>query len=97
MAKQSTKENLTSLVEVTGLKFSYGEKEILNDISFTVKPNCLVAVLGVNGTGKSTLIKCLNKINKINDGEVRILGQSIEDLTINELDKKVAERGVALM
>lgn len=90
MPKEATNEQSIPLVEVTGLNFSYGQKEILNDISFAVEPNCLVAVLGVNGTGKSTLIKCLNKINKINDGEVRILGQSIEDLTINELAKKVA-------
>ena len=54
-----------NLVEVSNLSFSYGENNVLDDISFSVEPNCLVAVLGINGTGKSTLIKCLNKINKI--------------------------------
>jgi iron complex transport system ATP-binding protein len=79
-----------NLVEVTNLSFSYGENTVLDDISFSVEPNCLVAVLGINGTGKSTLIKCLNKINKIDSGRVKICGDSIDQLSINELAKLVA-------
>ena len=90
MVKQSTKKGSKPLVEVSNLNFAYGKNKILSDISFAVEPNCFVAVLGINGTGKSTLIKCLNKINRIKEGEVRILEQPIEDLPINELAKKVA-------
>ena len=90
MVKQSTKKGSKPLVEVSNLNFAYGQKKILSDISFAVEPNSFVAVLGINGTGKSTLIKCLNKINRIKEGEVRILEQPIEDLPINELAKKVA-------
>ena len=79
-----------NLVEVTNLSFSYGENTVLDDISFSVEPNCLVAVLGINGTGKSTLIKCLNKINKIDSGRVKICGDLIDQLSINELAKLVA-------
>lgn len=79
-----------NLVEVSNLSFSYGENNVLDDISFSVEPNCLVAVLGINGTGKSTLIKCLNKINKIDSGRVKICGDSIDQLSINELAKLVA-------
>ena len=62
--KQSSKKQ-QPMIEVSDLSFSYGKNTVLENISFSVEPNCLVAVLGVNGTGKSTLIKCLNKINKI--------------------------------
>ena len=79
-----------NLVEVTKLSFSYGKNTVLDDISFSVEPNCLVAVLGINGTGKSTLIKCLNKINKIDSGIVKICGNSIDQLSINELAKLAA-------
>ena len=79
-----------NLVEVSNLSFSYGENNVLDDISFSVEPNCLVAVLGINGTGKSTLIKCLNKINKIDSGRVKICGDSIDQLSINDLAKLVA-------
>tara|TARA_B100000575_G_C23120736_1_gene648520 strand:+ start:870 stop:1730 length:861 start_codon:yes stop_codon:yes gene_type:complete len=78
------------LVEVTNLSFSYGRNTVLDDISFSVEPNCLVAVLGINGTGKSTLIKCLNKINKIDSGLVKICGYPIDQLSINELAKFAA-------
>ena len=78
------------LIEVANLSFSYGNKKILSDINFSVEPNTFVAVLGINGTGKSTLIKCLNKINKLKEGEVKINSMSIDDLTINELAKMVA-------
>tara|TARA_B100000614_G_C14522247_1_gene483078 strand:- start:451 stop:1278 length:828 start_codon:yes stop_codon:yes gene_type:complete len=78
------------LIEVAKLSFSYGNKKILSDINFSVEPNTFVAVLGINGTGKSTLIKCLNKINKLTDGEVKINSISIDDMTINELAKMVA-------
>ena len=78
------------LIEVANLSFSYGNKKILSDINFSVEPNTFVAVLGINGTGKSTLIKCLNKINKLTEGEVKINSMSIDDMTINELAKMVA-------
>ena len=86
-----TKNRLNKpLIEVTNLSFSYGNKKILSDINFSVEPNTFVAVLGINGTGKSTLIKCLNKINKLTEGEVKINSMSIDDMTINELAKMIA-------
>ena len=64
MTKPTKNRRNKPLIEVTNLSFSYGNKKILSDINFSVEPNTFVAVLGINGTGKSTLIKCLNKINK---------------------------------
>ena len=90
MTKPTKNRRNKPLIEVTNLSFSYGNKKILSDINFSVEPNTFVAVLGINGTGKSTLIKCLNKINKLKEGEVKINSMSIDDLTINELAKMVA-------
>ena len=87
--KQSSKKQ-QPMIEVSNLSFSYGKNTVLENISFSVEPNCLVAVLGVNGTGKSTLIKCLNKINKIDSGTVKVCGVFIDALTINELAQLVA-------
>lgn len=90
MTKPTKNRRNKPLIEVTNLSFSYGNKKILSDINFSVEPNTFVAVLGINGTGKSTLIKCLNKINKLTEGEVKINSISIDDMTINELAKMVA-------
>ena len=87
--KQSSKKQ-QPMIEVSDLSFSYGKNTVLENISFSVEPNCLVAVLGVNGTGKSTLIKCLNKINKIDSGTVKVCGVPIDALNINELAQLVA-------
>ena len=41
-------------IDVTSLSFSYGSREILHDLSFSIPDGCLVNVLGPNGVGKST-------------------------------------------
>ena len=46
-------------IDVTNLSFSYGSREILHDLSFSIPDGCLVNVLGPNGVGKSTLFRCI--------------------------------------
>ena len=57
------------MISVQNINFSYGSKNILENISFDIPPGSCVAVLGNNGAGKSTLIKCLNRINPIKKGD----------------------------
>ena len=49
-------------LNVNGISFSYPSKSVLNDITFDFDGPQLVAILGPNGVGKSTLIKLINKI-----------------------------------
>ena len=58
------------MVAVTDLKMSYGSKEILKGISFTIKKGKIVGLLGVNGAGKSTTLKMITGIMKPTDGEI---------------------------
>ena len=69
------------MIEIKNLSFSYGEKNILDKISFDLNQGLSLAVLGNNGAGKSTMIKCINKILKPQEGSVYI---DFKDLT--ELD-----------
>ena len=46
-------------MRVEGLSFSYKNKEILKNISFAVNEGEILTILGVNGAGKSTTMKCL--------------------------------------
>lgn len=66
-------------LKVENLYFSYKDKEVLKDISFEVKPGELLGLLGPNGVGKTTLLKCINKINKFKSGDVYVSGQNIEN------------------
>jgi len=90
MGSGPKKSSRKPLLEVSNLTFSYGRNCILKDINFSVEPNSLIAILGPNGTGKSTLIKCLNKINKVSTGKVEINGLSIDEMSVKELATKVA-------
>lgn len=76
-------------LEVKNLKFSYGHHEIVKDISFYAETGELVAVLGVNGVGKSTMIKCINKIHKPDSGEILIKGTDISAMGSNELARNI--------
>ena len=66
-----------SLFEVNNISFSYGEHLIFSDISFSIDKGDVLCILGTNGTGKTTLIKCLNGLNDINSGEILINGKNI--------------------
>jgi zinc transport system ATP-binding protein len=55
---------------VDNLTFGYGHKTVLNHLSFSLESGNFLTLIGKNGTGKSTLIKCLLKIEKIDDNTV---------------------------
>ncbi len=63
-----------SLIEVTGLKKSFGQLEVLKDISFTVEKNDVVAIIGPSGSGKSTMLRGLVNLEEINGGTVMVDG-----------------------
>lgn len=80
------------MIEIKNLSFQYDKKSrlIFNNLSFNLDDNCLLSVLGKNGIGKTTLIKCLTK--EINDysGEILINGKNIKEMTDLEISKKIA-------
>ncbi len=65
------------LLEVKNLKKSYGNKEILKGISFSMEKSETVVVIGPSGTGKSTMLSCINMLTVPDDGEVFLNGQKI--------------------
>ncbi len=61
-------------LEIKNLSFDYPDKNILKDISFRVDEGDFLCILGTNGTGKSTLLKLILNILKIQKGEILIDG-----------------------
>jgi iron complex transport system ATP-binding protein len=76
-----------NLLSVKDLNFAYGSKGILNGIEIDIEPGEVVSIVGENGAGKSTFIKCVNGINKIKDGSVKINGKDRKDLSKTELSR----------
>lgn len=77
-------------VEVKKLSFSYGASRVLNDLSFSVPDGALVAVLGPNGVGKSTLFRCLLGLLRGYEGEITLNGKPRESYTPRELARLAA-------
>ena len=82
-------------LEVKNLIFNYGEKNILNDISFEVPNGDFVAIVGKSGAGKSTLLRCLNLLNKPQSGEIIITGENI--VQFNRTRLKRIRRDIAFI
>ena len=64
-----------SAISVSGLRKSYGPREVLHGISFRVEPGEVFALLGPNGAGKTTTVEILEGYRRRDGGEVRVLGE----------------------
>ena len=67
-----------------------GGQPILRDVSFELETGHFLAVLGNNGVGKSTLLKCMNRILTADSGHCRIDGEDLLTLSHREIAKRVA-------
>jgi branched-chain amino acid transport system ATP-binding protein len=65
------------MLEVSGLRAGYGSGEILRGLTFTVAPGQIVAVVGVNGAGKSTTLKVLSGLLRASDGHIAADGRRL--------------------
>ena len=70
------------ILQVRGLKKSFGNLEVLKGIDFEVAKGEVVCVIGASGSGKSTLLRCLNLLEASNGGEIIFAGKPIHDLVL---------------
>lgn len=67
-------------VEAVDLSFTYGERMILNHVSFMIPDRSITTVLGPNGAGKTTLLKILLGFEKMDEGEVLYDGRNLHSI-----------------
>ena len=72
-------------ISVKNISFSYEEKEIIKDVSFDIKENTKVALVGPSGSGKSTLAKLISRFFDVNKGSIFLGGRNIKDYNIDSL------------
>ncbi|MFW6142825.1 MAG: ABC transporter ATP-binding protein [Desulfovermiculus sp.] len=77
------------ILQVQGVRFSYNSHPVLRKVSFDVHSGELVAVLGPNGVGKTTLLKCLNGIMRPKDGAVMLQEQDVYKLSPLQVAKNI--------
>ena len=79
------------MIQVQEISFGYERKRlILEKITFSVQSGESVAILGNNGAGKSTMLKCLNRILTPQQGSVLISGEDIGRMPLAEVAKNMA-------
>ncbi|MDD4600561.1 Glutamine transport ATP-binding protein GlnQ [bioreactor metagenome] len=77
------KGNNKVLLEIVGLRKTYGARPVLDDINLSIHKGEVVVVLGSSGCGKSTLLRCLNGLESIQGGDIKLSGKSLTDKNVN--------------
>ncbi|MCY0880325.1 MAG: ATP-binding cassette domain-containing protein, partial [Firmicutes bacterium] len=72
-----------ALVETTGVAIAYGQKAVLTDVSLAISQGEWVAILGPNGTGKSSLLEVLAGLTKPSRGSVSLAGRPILQVPVS--------------
>jgi ATP-binding cassette ChvD family protein len=79
-----------TVIEVEGIGKGYGDRLLIEDLSFSLPPAGIVGVIGPNGAGKTTLFNLLNGFTRADQGEIRFAGERIDKLRPN----RICARGV---
>lgn len=77
-------DKMEPLINVVGLKKSYGSNSVLKNIEFKVYPKEKVVLIGPSGGGKSTLLRCLNRLEEC-EGEIEFEGKNIVSVSSRKL------------
>lgn len=89
----TTIPNLKPIIEIKGLKKSYGENHVLNGFKMVLYEGENLVIMGKSGSGKSVMIKCLIGLEEHDSGSIQVMGKEISELDRKELDELRTEVG----
>ena len=85
---------MQSVVEVSELRFSYGDLEVLRGLTLQIERGKVIAILGGSGCGKSTLLKLIGGQLRPQGGSVKVEGKNVHELSADELYRLRLEMGM---
>lgn len=77
------------MLKISDICFSYSSKDTISNICFEAESGDIVSILGPNGVGKTTLLKCMNKIHMPGSGRIEIESENILEKRPSEIAKVV--------
>lgn len=90
-----------NILEVSGLHKTFGKHEVLKGIDFTLEKGQVLSIIGRSGGGKTTLLRCINGLEKAETGVIRIGGESFFDAevekTLSAKEKREKQRKVGMV
>ena len=72
---------MTNLLSIKNVSKSFGDKKVVDNVSFSVPKGKIVGLLGKNGSGKTTILKMINDLLTVDQGEILVCGQKIDQNT----------------
>jgi polar amino acid transport system ATP-binding protein len=80
-----------SFVKLENVSKSFGDNQVLTNVSLDVAAHDVVCLIGASGSGKSTLLRCLNRLEAVERGEITIDGESVTGpkVDVNALRRKI--------
>ena len=82
-----------AILEVNNIRKSFGDNEVLKDISFTLETGKVLSIIGSSGSGKTTLLRCITSLETADEGKIKVNGNFVFDsenehkLTKEEIQK----------
>ena len=70
---------MENIIELVHLKKAFGDNSVLHDIDFSIEKGETVSIIGSSGSGKSTMLRCVNLLETPTDGKILFHGQDITD------------------
>jgi branched-chain amino acid transport system ATP-binding protein len=88
---------LANSISIDNLRAGYGSVQVLDGISLSVRDGETVTLLGTNGNGKSTLMKCIMGIVRPSSGKVRAVIDGVEHDLVGRAPEEIVDLGIALV
>jgi iron complex transport system ATP-binding protein len=77
------------MLKIRELQFDYKKREVLKEIEFDLNPGEVLTILGPNGVGKTTLLRCINTILTPKSGSIIVEGENVLELPRIEIAKRL--------
>ena len=84
-----------NLLEIRDLRKSYGPVEVLKGVDCDVKSGEVISIIGSSGSGKTTMLRCVNMLEEFEGGTIRIDGEEIGFTTANGQRRRKTEKEIA--
>lgn len=81
-------------VEIKNVVKSFGNVQVIKDVSFTINQGEIYGIIGHSGAGKSTLLRCINGLESYNGGSINVMGKEVSALKDRELREFRKELGM---
>ncbi len=70
---------MSPIVKLDQVNKHFGSNHVLKGVSFEVDKGEMVALIGASGSGKSTALRCIDRLEKIDDGQIEVCGIRVDD------------------